>query len=393
VLCAAAPGDPEPKVDDGVIVYRVRDWLINASTRVTPGAGAPRSSTSGEQNLLRRALQKTIRAIWRAVHWPDYACGWIIPAAKAARELCEANNYDWIISVSHPFTGHVVGILAKAQASKSRWFVDISDPYYLMKEPSPSNRYIYSWISRVIEGRVIAGANAISVTTDSTSRIYEEEFPESIGKIRVIPPLLSLPRIPLPSKRQANHAIRLVFVGTLYKSLRSPNYLLTCVSALKAILPERRLEVHLYGTINDCGDDLANCPVNIKSCLYVHGMVSRAIVVQAMVDADVLVNIGNDSETQLASKVIEYMAVAKPILNLVSVDRDISIDVLADYPAALTIARSGEGPAREVLDALRSFVVDPPQVDKQFADEIRRRYSEECVSGLYESMLKQGISS
>jgi hypothetical protein len=50
-----------------------------------------------------------------------------------------------------------------------------------------------------------------------------------------------------------------------------------------------------------------------------------------MKDVDVLVNIGNDSAAQLASKVIEYLALGKPVLNLVSIDRDASVAELADY--------------------------------------------------------------
>lgn len=387
VLCAAVPGADVATDSDGVTVYRVRDWLLNASARVTPGAGTARSAQGGGRAFLRGVLQKTIRTIWRAAYWPDYACGWIIPATRAACALCKANHYDWVISVSHPFTGHVVGMLAKSCLPKSRWFVDISDPYSYMSEPSPNNRHIYSWLNRAIEGRVVADADAISVTTFSTRHLYEATFPRSIGKLHVIPPLLSLPELPSPSERQDDGPIRLVFVGTLYKKLRSPKFLLACISALSRALPERRLELHFYGTINDCGGDFSSLQETMKSLVLVHGLVSREIVVQAMIDADVLVNIGNDSESQLASKVIEYMSVGKPILNLVSVARDASIEALEGYPATLTIMRSGETPSQEVVEALRSFVLHPASPDAKFGDIVRRRFSAENVAGLYESLL------
>lgn len=256
-----------------------------------------------------------------------------------------------------------------------------------MSEPSPNNRHIYSWLNRAIEGRVVADADAISVTTFSTRHLYEATFPRSIGKLHVIPPLLSLPELPSPSERQDDGPIRLVFVGTLYKKLRSPKFLLACISALSRALPERRLELHFYGTINDCGGDFSSLQETMKSLVLVHGLVSREIVVQAMIDADVLVNIGNDSESQLASKVIEYMSVGKPILNLVSVARDASIEALEGYPATLTIMRSGETPSQEVVEALRSFVLHPASPDAKFGDIVRRRFSAENVAGLYESLL------
>lgn len=387
VLCAAAPGAAVEETN-GVTVYRVRDWLLDASARVAPGARTSRSASTGKGSVsLRGVLRKAVRAIWRAVYWPDFACGWVIPAARVARALCRTNHYDWIISSSHPFTGHVIGMLARVRLPKTRWLVDISDPYSDMKEPSPNNRRIYAWLNRAVEGGVLARADAISVTTDSTHYMYETSFPCSTGKVRVVPPLLSLPGFPQPAKRDSDRALRLVFVGTLYRKLRSPKYLLACVSALSEVVTERPLELHFYGTINDCSDDFVSCSEAIKSIVFVHGLVSRETVIQAMIDSDVLVNIGNDSEAQLASKVVEYMATGKPILNVVSIARDASITALADYPAKLTIMRSGEAPPAEVVEALRSFVLHPLPVDQKFVDIVRHRYSKEYVAGQYESIL------
>lgn len=389
VLCATTPG---AKVEfiNGVTVYRVRDWLLDASARLTPGSHTSRPATIGMGSIsLRGVFRYIVRAIWRAVYWPDFACGWIIPAARVARTLCRANHYDWIISSSHPFTGHVIGKLASLRSPKSRWLVDISDPYYDMKEPSPNNHHIYGRLNHMVEKSVLARADAISVTTDKMCKVYETSFPCSVGKVCVVPPLLSLPRFPIPTKKDDDLTLRLVFVGTLYRKLRSPKYLLICLSRLSEVLKERPLELHFYGAINDCGEDFATCPESIKSIIFIHGLVSREVIVQAMIDSDVLVNIGNDSETQLASKVVEYMATGKPILNFVSITGDASIKVLANYPSKLTIMRSVEVPSVELIEAIRSFVLESAIVDKEFVDEVRRQYSEEHVVGLYESIFLQ----
>ncbi|MDI6746172.1 MAG: glycosyltransferase [Rhodocyclaceae bacterium] len=387
VLCASQ--GPTAGPDDGVTIYRVRDWLLNASARVTPGvASAQSTGMSARIDALRALFRKAIRALWRALYWPDYACGWVIPATRAAHALCAANHYDWIVSVSHPFTGHVVGMLAKGRAPASRWLVDIGDPFYLMKEPSPNNRHLYAWISRAIEHRVVAGADMISVTTESTRWLYEANFPLPADKVQVVPPLLSLPESPPPSPRAEGRPIRLVFVGTLYRNLRSPKFLLACFAALIATLPERQMELHFYGAINDCAENLASVPESLKPALFVHGMVGRGEVLQAMLDADVLVNIGNNSESQLASKVIEYMAVGKPILNLVGIADDVSVATLANYPAALTIMRSNDTPSVAVVDALCAFVLHPPGVSPGCVEAVRQRYSTAHVAGLYAAMLE-----
>lgn len=386
VLCAGAPGNSG--LEDGVTVHRVRDSLLDGSGRVAAGArGSVSLPPRGLMMLLRGVLRKAVRSIWRALYWPDYACGWVVPALKAARALQAKYGFDWIISSSHPFTGHLVAMLAKERAPAARWFVDISDPFCLMKEPSPYNRLLYAWLSRAVESRVIARSDVISVTTESTLQLYESNFPHSRGKIRVIPPLLSLPPNP-PSSRAADGVLRLVFVGTLYSSLRSPRFILACFSALRAAHPERMMELHFYGAVNDCGGDFAACPDSVRASVFVHGLVERPVVLQAMVDADVLVNIGNDSEAQLASKVVEYMAVGRPILNIISVARDTSVGALADYPSVLTLRRDLAGPNPTAMLALERFLFDLPAVPESCAEAMRVRYAPERIASQYASLLE-----
>jgi glycosyltransferase involved in cell wall biosynthesis len=385
VLCAT-PGAAMAN-EGGVIVHRVNDWLLNSLARASQlrAAVTPERAARG----LRTWLRTKIRWARRALYWPDYACGWIIPATLAARELRKADHYDWIISVSHPFSGHMVGLLSRAKRPGSRWLVDIGDPFSLMKEPSPNNRYLYTWLNRVIEKRVVARANAISVTTESTRKLYAENFRSVIGRVTVVPPLLSLTAPCGDAERPPGDcAIKLIFVGTLYRKLRSPVFLLKCFSALRAHLPERQLELHFYGSVNDCADELASCPADCRQGVIVHGLVSRAEVLRAMLAADILVNIGNDSETQLASKVIEYMAVGKPILNVTSTPHDASVGALADYPAVLTVKRSEAELTASTLELLSAFVLCPPKVEQAVIEAVRQRYSAEQITGQYASMLE-----
>lgn len=391
VLCAGQPPSETAATNGPVKVHHVKDWFLNASARVSPNA-VPKTAMgkTSPSYSWRSMARKSIRAIWRSTYWPDYACGWVVPGSLAARALCAEHRFDWVISVSHPFTGHVVGWFAMQRARPAAWLVDIGDPFSLMSEPAPNNPSLYTRLNRFVERRVIGGAQAISVTTDATRRLYEAHFPLSTKKMRVIPPLLSLPAPPLPAVRSPTAPVRLVFVGTLYKSLRSPRYLLQCFTAMVRSRPDKRLELHFYGSVNDCADQLAAYTVSEASGVRVHGLVDRQTVFQAMVDADVLVNIGNESESQLASKVIEYMAMGKPILNFISIARDTSMEALANYPGALTVARTPDtAPTPETIDALCEFVTHPPPHDPAAAERVRQAYSATQVSRMYAAMLER----
>jgi glycosyltransferase involved in cell wall biosynthesis len=386
VLCASA--QTELVEYDGVNVHRVQDWLINGSSRVAPGAQKVSFLRDrGLSILFKGFLHKTLRAVWRFLYWPDSACGWTLPASIAARSLQKKIDFDWIISSSHPFTGHLVGLLFKLLHPNIKWFVDISDPYSLMVDPSPYNRLIYGWLSFSVESIVVSRADVLCMTTKSTANLYEAHFSKSKDKVIVIPPLMSLPPAPI-SSRGSDGVLRLIFIGTLYRSLRSPRYLLTCFSALKKFYPERKTELHFYGAINDCAEDLLVCPEFARDSIFVHGLVERSVVIQAMVDSDVLVNIGNDSETQLASKVIEYMAMARPILNIISIDRDTSVEVLSDHPAVFTMRRFIDGPSKEQLESLANFLFDLPIVPTSYANAVRESYSKENIAHKYANIIE-----
>lgn len=389
VLCASSGLN---KAGSGVTVHRVPDRLLGGLSRSTPGGNEPqRVNARSVSQYFKKRLRQIARSLWRFFYWPDFACGWTFPAVKALRELRAKEQFDWIISSSHPFSGHLVALLCRHAEAKTRWLVDISDPYCLMHEPSPYNRLLYGWLSKRVEERVIATADVLSVTTDSTAEIYEAAFPGCQSRMRVIGPLMSLPPVP-PRARQPDGVLRLVYVGTLYRQLRSPTFLLACAEALKRAYPDIPLEVHFYGALNDCGDQLAAFTDMATPFVFAHGMVDRVAVQQAMVDADVLVNIGNDSEAQLASKVVEYMAVGRPILNIISIEKDTSDAALADYPSVLTIRRTEGAPSAELVDRLHRFLTDLPAVDARIPILVRERYSPANITRQYEQLLDIGSS-
>lgn len=383
ILSAAISGGEE---DGEVTVYRVRDWLINASRRVAPSSPAVNSNDMAAK--LWPTLRKFIRNLWRAVYWPDFACGWIIPATSKARALCQDNKYDWVISVSHPFTGHFVGLLLNPKKYGSSWLVDIGDPFYLMKEPAPNNPWLYSWLSHQIERKVLKGADSISVTTQPTRLLYEKNFAFSINKIKVIPPLVSLPKINGNHVYKKDGIIRLVYVGTLYSKLRNPKAVIECFSNLISIQTQQKIELHFYGAINDCHDEFEICCDSVRSAIYIHGIVSRAEVLQAMIRADVLVNIGNHSESQLASKVVEYMALGKPILNFTTIEHDTSLTALANYPSVMNIQKTEKNLTSGTITSIYDFILNPPAISNSHIEAVRAQYSSGHIANMYASILE-----
>jgi hypothetical protein len=356
VVCARPPGTPAQESVAGVEVHRVRDPLSRSPVH----GAAEQKRRSG---LLRRLVRWLYGQTWRRLYWPDYACGWYFPAVRKAAALIERRRHEVMVSVSHPFTGHLVGLALKRRFPQIRWLADMGDPFCLAEDPAPNNAYLYRRLNRTADQTVMRGAEAISVTTGGTRDAYARLIPECAQKIGVIPPLLSLPPVPSVAPTCGEHSpLKLVYAGTLYRNLRSPAALLALFERLVARLPPVRLELHFFGSVNDCAGMLRTCQARNEGGIFVHGLVVRDRVGEAMQGADVLVSLGNRSPIQLPSKVIEYAGMGKPILNLVTIEDDSSVELLASHPAALTLHLPGDTiDDRQVVKAA-AFLAHPPRM-------------------------------
>jgi len=148
-------------------------------------------------------------------------------------------------------------------------------------------------------------ADSISVTTSETRDRYAALFPESAGKIAMIPPLVDFPEIGGPAAPPRADRRRLVFLGRLYPSIRRPDYLLSLFASLAEEPGGERYELHFFGDSWQCEADFAPHKRMLGRNLFVHGPVPRERAIAEMRSADVLVNIGNDTRAPPLENVVE----------------------------------------------------------------------------------------
>lgn len=366
VLCAGLPGLPRFELRRGVAVHR-RGGSLGAALKMKlppelPGpARPPARSAAAALPAFGRWLRWARRKTWGKVYWPDYACLWYFSAAAHARKLVGGGRFDAIVSVSDPFTSHLVALQAKKSAPKLTWVADIGDPFTFVSRIPANNQALYQRLNTRLEQAVLDGASGISVTNEAMRSRYEESFPGAASKLRVIPPLIA-PHSPSKSSVfAANGAIRLVYAGSLYRKVREPGALLSLFAELLKSEPDGRLELHFFGRINDCGALFDAHRGLIGKRVFLHGLVEPKLAAQALLEADFLVNIGNEaSPLQLPSKIVDYAAAGKPIVNLVGGGRDASSDFLASYPACLQLRAERGHHCRESAVRLAAFIRNPP---------------------------------
>ncbi|MBP6812080.1 MAG: glycosyltransferase [Saprospiraceae bacterium] len=283
----------------------------------------------GKPSLATRLAAWIYTSIWKNLFFPDDACVWYFPAKRKMRQLLENEHFDAVITVSLPFTGHLVGLLTfrKFQTFgklKPFWLADIGDPFSFQAK-SPNNAFFYQKKNSRIERKILESADALTVTTEATLRKYSEQFGEkSVEKMFVVPPLITnhqstTPPITPPSPR-LRRINKIGYFGSLYAPTRTPDAFLDLLAQTFAQRPDLRgrLEVHFYGEVFPAFFE----KLSAERCIQLHGLCSRAEVWAAMKEMDVLLNIGNTTDFQLPSKAVDYLAAGKPVLNLSYVEND-----------------------------------------------------------------------
>jgi hypothetical protein len=147
------------------------------------------------------------------------------------------------------------------------------------------------------------------------------------------------------------------------------------------------VHLHFFGDLNDCRDAIEPYREGLGRNLHLHGMVGRDRVLRAQREADVLVNIGNESLLQLPSKIPEYIAAGRPILNIASRSEDTSARALADHPSTLNVVRTGGQPDDLTIDRVARFVSGRQRISAEKIEALTAPYRIGNVAERYRQLI------
>ena len=128
--------------------------------------------------------------------------------------------------------------------------------------------------------------------------------------------------------------INIAYTGALYRKLRSPLKVLEVFENL--ITNDNRIVVHFYIT-GDCDSIILEYSSKYPNNIMYYGKVKSDVAKSAIVNADILLSIGNTDITQLPSKIFEYISTGNPIIHFYSNKEDPSIEILNRYKNALCV--------------------------------------------------------
>ncbi|MBK9337750.1 MAG: glycosyltransferase [Lewinellaceae bacterium] len=334
VVCARRRNCPDTAEVNGVQVHRAGFDSLKEVAYFLSGSTTGRGRVGGavrQPGRIERIAMWLYRTFWKNIYFPDDACLWYFLARRKVRTLLAAQPFDALVSVSLPFTGHLVGMYARRCSPGVRWLADIGDPFTIQAQPL-NNAFLYAHISRRLERTVLENADAVVVTNSGAVRAYREQFGDVTARIGVVPPVWEQSK---PQPFSVREGLNLGYFGALYTPVRTPDAFLGLLNKTIAARPELLglLQVHFFGEVFPEFFEKLNRAPGVQ----MHGLRARAEVQAAMRQMDVLVNIGNTTEYQLPSKVVDYLAAGKPVLHLSYTEHDPFLDFWGDTPGLLTV--------------------------------------------------------
>lgn len=389
VLTGRQVGCAQSEVCNGVQVERVGfDSLKTAFFHAIDKKGGRGhvGSAIGMPNWLFRLAIWAYKTLWRGLCFPDDACLWYWPARRALFRHLSQGPPDVLITVSLPFTAHLLGLAAKRRYPALRWVADIGDPFSMPEFPL-NNTWLYANINRRLEKKVLETADDVAVTTAALVQTYAKAFGKNaVRRMAVIGPLSTWSVPPTPPIAPGRR-LRIGYFGAMYAPVRTPDAFLDLCDQIQRLRPSwfDAVELHFYGEVfPEFLPRLQRCPA-----VVLHGLRPRAEARAAMMDMDVLLNLGNQTAFQLPSKTVDYLAAGKPVLNLSYVADDPFREMFGAWEGLLNLpVRNGKLEPDGALRCLAWLDALPPMRIGGALEAVLRDFLLPSVADRYVSLFR-----
>lgn len=245
-------------------------------------------------------------------------------------ELNSIKSYDAVMSISLPFKSHYIAydFISKINTSM-KWFIYEFDPYSLNESLVGNERRRRKYFQD--EYKVFQKGDYIFLTQELFSFYKGTPFESFINKMYPVPYAnMKEMRIGLTSDNVISMDevnINCLYAGTLYKDIRNPDY------AIK-LFKKMDINIKLIFISNYNKKDFHSEP---NENISIYPLQPKEFANEAMIKADILINIGNTVPYQIPGKIFEYMSLGKPIIHFSKMPNDPALKYLKNYPMILIV--------------------------------------------------------
>lgn len=328
---------PPPAPPRGVTAHPLAfadERLMNAALENGAKGGTP-----VPLRLLRLAAHPTaVAAAFRqlVLHAPRRT----VDCRRTVEALDARLHFDAVCAVCAPYRAAFALETARIGGKKLLWQLD----------PYASNRDYTAPGGFAREGRLLEAVDAAFITPQALPDY--EGGPLSPWRAKVH--LLGFPTL-LPGQDVPPHdGTRCVFCGSLYPTLREPDFALELFAALND--PDLTLTM-AGGGWQRFETAAARASALLGDRFVRPGPLPPDQAAALETGADILLNLGNAYDNQMPSKLFGYLGTGKPVLHLAVSPGDPTLPYLARYPLALVLHR-WDGVTPETVARLRRWLAE-----------------------------------
>lgn len=316
-----------------IVIHRT--WpgpFVGFSQKLAKKASGEAGVTSAQEAAGARSVSlhvyQALRKILDTVLYPDVRTEWYPYARQQLRRLLESGRFDVVVSSHEPGVDLLLGLWAKRRYGLP-WLVDLADP--LLAPYSPSWR---RWFDKRIEGRVLANADGVVVTTSRLVDLLASRHGEVLRtKCHVVAQGFPAGNASEGAVAENPDSLGILYTGTFYQRFRNPA---PFADALRRIR-------HDDISVTIVGDNAAFEPLfaGIPNVRFV-GKADHFDCLAMQRQASVLLNIGNTQAFQIPGKVYEYLGAGRPILHIRASSGDQGAELVAQTGAGLVADNDAE---------------------------------------------------
>lgn len=268
-------------------------------------------------------------------------------------ELHKNHNYNVVISVSLPFKSHhIANQFTQVIDKPIKWYIFEFDPFSFNKRIAKSERMHKKLFKD--EYNMFQSCDKIFLTPELYKFYSKTKFSAFIEKFISIP-YANMQPINF-NKEEVNEIkmncekINCIFTGRLYKDIRNPSYAFKLFSQLNN-------NIHFTLITNFTIDIIKQNVTCFEDKFSIYPFQTRDTSLSSLMNADILINIGNTVEFQIPGKIFEYMSTGKPIVHFSKFPDDPALIYLEKYPMVLII-NEWEDNIKEQSILLEKFCID-----------------------------------
>ena len=262
--------------------------------------------SSGNKNLAKVTQKKSyIKKIAKQLLFPDFCVFWSLNVIFSYYKRLKNQQYNIVITSSHPFSTHLIGFLLKRK--NTIWIAELGDPY---STAVPwKNRLIKQLVNK-FESFILNKTNHLVVPVEASATFYRSRL--KTNNIHCIPQSFSTDF--KYSKELKNDKINIVYTGVFYKTIREPEKLFNAIDKIN----DDSMVFHFVGALNEFGF-LQERYIGSKRVIF-YGHQDRHFCLSLVKDADLVLNLANLNGIQIPSKIIDYLNINPKILTIIQND-------------------------------------------------------------------------